>query len=55
MTALIEIETKCEGCKKMIKRVSGMEEVSIMDKSMILSLCKECSNKVRRFIKDLST
>lgn len=50
---LSEITTKCKGCEKELKVFSGMEEVSIVDKHVILPLCQKCSQKIRKFIKEL--
>lgn len=50
---LTEYTAKCKGCKKEFKTFSSMDEVAILDKHVILPLCKKCSDKVRAFIKKL--
>lgn len=49
-----QLKTNCKMCDKSFKFFSGFENISIVDKSIIIPLCKKCSKKVLEFIEDKS-
>ena len=51
MSALSEIKIACEMCRQEEMRFSGLEEWALVERGIIKSFCKKCSNKIKRFIK----
>ena len=49
---LTKFKTKC-ACGKELELFTGFEEWTYADKSVIKSLCKKCSKKVKKFIEKL--
>ena len=53
MSVIVEQTIECEICGKKYKTFGGMENWSIQDKYRILSLCEECSEIIKEYIKKL--
>jgi len=49
----VEKQVECDACGKKYKIFTGFEGVSIINRSRIYTLCRECTDKVRKFIGSL--